>query len=416
MVHIDKLKEKIANLPQTSGVYIFKDAQGKIIYIGKAKSLKKRAQSYFTRDLSTKTQVMVAKIADLEYRLAPSEAQAQILEASLVKENQPQYNISLKDDKSFPWLRITNEEFPIVSIFRRKGRQKNDTSLYFGPYANVKLLRQALKIIRRIFGFRSCKTLPKKACLYGRLELCPAPCEGKISSGQYQEIIKDITLFLGSGQEALLEKLSLRMKETASEHKFEEAAKIRDQINALTAVGRTRAGAPDFRGLKDLKKLLKLNKLPLRIEAFDISNIFGKEATGSMVSFYKGSADKDNYRRFRIKTVRAIDDYKMLAEVVERRYSRVIAEKLPLPDLVLIDGGRGHLLTARKELNKLGLEIPLVSIAKEQENIYSNKRARPINLKSDTPGLNLIRRIRDEAHRFALSYHRLLRRKKIIGK
>ena len=136
MVHIDKLKEKIANLPQTSGVYIFKDAQGKIIYIGKAKSLKKRAQSYFTRDLSTKTQVMVAKIADLEYRLAPSEAQAQILEASLVKENQPQYNISLKDDKSFPWLRITNEEFPIVSIFRRKGRQKNDTSLYFGKIEN----------------------------------------------------------------------------------------------------------------------------------------------------------------------------------------------------------------------------------------------------------------------------------------
>ena len=416
MVHIDKLKEKIANLPQTSGVYIFKDAQGKIIYIGKAKSLKKRAQSYFTRDLSTKTQVMVAKIADLEYRLAPSEAQAQILEASLVKENQPQYNISLKDDKSFPWLRITNEEFPIVSIFRRKGRQKNDTSLYFGPYANVKLLRQALKIIRRIFGFRSCKTLPKKACLYGRLELCPAPCEGKISAGQYQEIIKDITLFLGSGQEALLEKLSLRMKEAASEHKFEEAAKIRDQINALTAVGRTRAGAPDFRGLKDLKKLLKLNKLPLRIEAFDISNIFGKEATGSMVSFYKGSADKDNYRRFRIKTVRAIDDYKMLAEVVGRRYSRAIAEKLPLPDLILIDGGRGHLLRAQKELKKLGLEIPLVSIAKEQENIYSNKRAGPINLKSDTPGLNLIRRIRDEAHRFALSYHHLLRRKKIIGK
>jgi excinuclease ABC subunit C len=416
MIHIDKLKDKVASLPELPGVYIFKDAQGKIIYIGKAKSLKKRVQTYFARDLSTKTQVMVAKIADLEYRLTPSEAQAQILEASLVKERQPQYNISLKDDKSFPWIRIAAEEFPIVSIFRRKGRQKNDTSLYFGPYANVKLLRQALKIIRRIFGFRSCKTLPKKACLYGRLELCPAPCEGKISAGQYQEIIKDITLFLGSGQEALLEKLSLRMKEAASEHKFEEAAKIRDQINALAAVGRTRAGAPDFRGVKDLKKLLKLNKLPLRIEAFDISNIFGKEATGSMVSFYKGSADKDNYRRFRIKTVRTIDDYKMLAEVVERRYSRVIAEKLPLPDLVLIDGGRGHLLTARKELKKLGLEIPLVSIAKEQENIYSNRRAGPINLKSDTPGLNLIRRIRDEAHRFAVSYHHLLRRKKIIGK
>jgi len=413
---MNKLKDKIANLPQTSGVYIFKDAGGKIIYIGKAKALKKRVQTYFARDLSTKTQVMVAKIADLEYRLASSEAQAQILEAALIKERLPQYNISLKDDKSFPLIRITKEDFPIVSLYRRKKAIANDTALYFGPYTNVKLLRQALKIIRRIFGFRSCKTLPRKACLYGRLELCPAPCEGKISAGQYQQIIKDITLFLGSGQEALLEKLSLRMKEAASEHKFEEAAKIRDQINALTAVGPTRSGAPDFRGLKDLKKLLKLNKLSLRIEAFDISNIFGKEATGSMVSFYKGSADKDNYRRFRIKTVRAIDDYKMLAEVVRRRYFRVITEKLPLPDLVLIDGGRGHLLTAQKELKKLGLEIPLVSIAKEQENIYSNKRARPIKLKSDTPGLNLIRKIRDEAHRFAVSYHHVLRRKKIIGK
>ena len=413
---MNKLKDKIANLPQTSGVYIFKDAGGKIIYIGKAKALKKRVQTYFARDLSTKTQVMVAKIADLEYRLASSEAQAQILEAALIKERLPQYNISLKDDKSFPLIRITKEDFPIVSLYRRKKAIANDTALYFGPYTNVKLLRQALKIIRRIFGFRSCKTLPRKACLYGRLELCPAPCEGKISAGQYQQIIKDITLFLGSGQEALLEKLSLRMKEAASEHKFEEAARIRDQINALTAVGPTRSGAPDFRGLKDLKKLLKLNKLSLRIEAFDISNIFGKEATGSMVSFYKGSADKDNYRRFRIKTVRAIDDYKMLAEVVRRRYFRVITEKLPLPDLVLIDGGRGHLLTAQKELKKLGLEIPLVSIAKEQENIYSNKRARPIKLKSDTPGLNLIRKIRDEAHRFAVSYHHVLRRKKIIGK
>jgi excinuclease ABC subunit C len=411
-----KLKDKVRQLPELPGVYIFKDSAGKIIYIGKAKSLKKRVQSYFARDLSTKTQAMVSKIADLEYRLTPSEAQAQILEASLVKERQPQYNISLKDDKSFPWLRITNEEFPIVSIFRRKGRQKNDASLYFGPYTNAKLLRQALKIIRRVFGFRSCKTMPKKICLYGRLKLCPAPCAGRIRARHYREIIKDITLFLSSGQEALLEKLSLRMKEAAAEHKFEEAAKIRDQVSALSAIGQTRPGAYGFRESEDLRKLLKLNKLPLRIEAFDISNILGKEATGSMVSFYKGSADKDNYRRFRIKTVQAIDDYKMLAEVVGRRYSRLIAEKLRLPDLILIDGGRSHLLTARKELKKLGLGIPLVSIAKEQENIYINERVRPINLKSDTPGLNLIRRIRDEAHRFALSYHHLLRRKKIIGK
>jgi excinuclease ABC subunit C len=199
-------------------------------------------------------------------------------------------------------------------------------------------------------------------------------------------------------------------------HKFEEAAKIRDQINALSTIGQNKEGLASINELEDLKNLLKLEKLPLRIEAFDISNIYGKEATGSMVSFYKGFADKNNYRRFRIKSVSGINDYKMLAEVVERRYSRLMEEKLPLPDLILIDGGRSHLLTAQKELKKLGLEIPLVSIAKEQENIYTNKKAKPINLKSDTPGLNLIRRIRDEAHRFALSYHHLLRRKKIIGR
>jgi len=411
-----KLKEKVARLPESPGIYIFKDSAGKIIYIGKAKSLKKRVQTYFSRDLSAKTQIMVGKIADLEYRLTPSEAQAQILEASLVKENQPQYNISLKDDKSFPLIRISDEDFPIVSLYRRKKAIAHDTARYFGPYTNVALLRQALKIIRRIFGFRSCKTLPNKVCLYGRIKLCPAPCEGKITPEKYREIIKNIILFLDSKQEALLEKLSLRMKETAGVHKFEEAAKIRDQINALTAIGQTRVSLGSFRESEDLKNLLKLEKLPLRIEAFDISNIYGKEATGSMVSFYKGFADKNNYRRFRIKSVSGINDYKMLAEVVERRYSRLMEEKLPLPDLILIDGGRSHLLTAQRELKKLGLEIPLVSIAKEQENIYTNKKAKPINLKSDTPGLNLIRRIRDEAHRFALSYHHLLRRKKIIGR
>ena len=413
---MDKLKDKIASLPQAPGVYIFKDGSGKIIYIGKARALKKRVQTYFSRELSFKTQVMVAKIADLEYRLTPSEAQAQIQEAALIKQYQPQYNISLKDDKSFPLIRITDEDFSVVSLYRRKKAVGTDTALYFGPYTNVALLRQALKIMRRIFGFRSCKTLPEKMCLYGRIKLCPAPCEGKISANQYQEIIKGIVLFLDSKQEALLEKLFLRMREAADRHKFEEAAKIRDQIDALSAIGKRQTGFSRQSELEDLRNLLKLKRLPLRIEAFDISNIFGKEATGSMVSFYKGIADKDNYRRFRIKTVQAIDDYKMLAEVVGRRYSRLVEERLLLPDLILIDGGRGHLLTAKKELKKLGLEIPLASIAKEKENIYSSNKTALISLDSDTPGLNLIRRIRDEAHRFAVSYHHVLRRKKIIGK
>ena len=416
MMSLDKLKNKIAQLPDSPGVYIFKDSAGKIIYIGKAKSLKKRVQSYFSRYLSLKTQVMVSKIVDIEYKLTPSESQAQILEAALIKNNQPQYNISLKDDKSFPWIRITAEKFPVVSIARRKGQRKDDRSLYFGPYTNVKLLRQAVKMIRRIFGFRSCKTLPKAICLYGRLNLCPAPCIGKISPSEYQEIINRIKMFLDSRYEELAHKLSERMKERAQDRMFEEAAEIRDQISALNAIAQGSSVSGGINELEDLKSLLKLDKLPLRIEAFDISNITGKEATGAMVSFYRGVPDKNNYRRFRIKTVEGIDDYKMLSEVIARRYSRLVRENIALPDLVLVDGGRSHFCVAEKRIKKLGISIPLVSIAKDRENLYIKKRISPISLSFDTPALNLRRRIRDEAHRFAIKYHHLLRRKKIIGK
>ena len=397
-------------------MYLFKDISAKIIYIGKAKSLKKRVQSYFSRALDAKTQVLVSKIADLEYRLTGSEAQATLLEASLIRANLPQYNIDLRDDKSFPWIRISAEDFPTVSVYRRKGRRKDPGAQYFGPYTNVTLLRQAFKQIRRIFGFRSCKKMPKKACLYYRLKLCPAPCIQKISRAQYKEIIKEITLFLDSKYEELVGGLSQRMQDLAREQKYEQAADLRDQISALSAFAQSPNVRPGINELQDLQKLLNLKRLPQRIEAFDISNIFGQEATGSMVSFYRGFPDKDNYRRFRIKTVEGIDDYKMLAEVIRRRYTRLAEESLSLPDLVLIDGGKSHLSVAQQEIKGLGLGLALVSIAKEKENIYSLNNAKPIKLHSDRPALNLIRRIRDEAHRFAVSYHHILRRKKIIGK
>jgi excinuclease ABC subunit C len=411
-----ELKNKIAKLPEAPGVYIFKDAQGKIIYIGKAKSLKRRVQSYFTRRLDVKTQTLVSKIDSFEYKLTTSEVQAQILEAALIKKHLPQYNIDLKDDKSFPWIKMTDEEFPIVLICRKKGGEKEGYPLYYGPYTNVKLLRQAIKLIRRIFGFRSCKNMPDKACLYYRLNFCPAPCIGKINSRDYKEIVNQIKLFLEAKHEELLNKLLDKMQKLAKEHKFEEASRVREQINALNVIGKGEIGFSLQFELEDLKNLLKLTKLPKRIEAFDISNISGQEATGSMVSFYKGIPDKNNYRRFRIKTVSSIDDYRMLAEVIKRRYSRLIKENLPLPDLILIDGGRSHLLTVQKELKKSGLGIPLVSIAKEKENIYSKGKIHPVRLNSDSVALNLIRRIRDEAHRFAVSYHHILRRKKIIGR
>jgi excinuclease ABC subunit C len=357
---------------------------------------------------------MVAKIADIEYRLTPSEAQAQILEASLIKQYQPQYNISLKDDKTFPWIKISEEEFPIVSICRRKKAEAEDQASYFGAYTNVDLLRQAFKLMRRVFAFRSCKTLPKEPCLYYRLKLCPGPCVGKINSRQYKDIIYQIRMFLDYKYEELLDVLGRKMREAAAESRFEEAAKIRDQINALGAIGNSSARAISLNELEDLKSLVGLAHPPYRIEAFDISNIQGKSPCGSMVSFYKGKADKNNYRRFLIKTVSGIDDYRMIAEVVSRRYFRLVDERLKLPDLILIDGGKQHLLVALRELEKLKLNIPLISIAKDRENIYTKDKDNPIKLEADTPALNLIRRIRDEAHRFAISYHRLLRKKKLL--
>ncbi|HOU35642.1 MAG TPA: excinuclease ABC subunit UvrC [Candidatus Omnitrophota bacterium] len=411
------LKKKVDSLPEAPGVYIFKDAGGNIIYIGKAKILKKRVQSYFHRFLSGKTQALVSRITDLEYILTPTEFQAQLLEASLIKEKQPVYNISLKDDKSFPLIRISGDEFPVITICRDRdtGKRRKDAAVYYGPYANSRMLRQALKAIRKIFGFRTCATMPRKPCLYYRLRLCPAPCAGRISRREYAGIIQDIRLFLDSKYEELVDKLSFEMRRASEERRFEDAAALRDRVFALCAIGKDKVRFTSADELEDLKNLARLKAMPLRIEGFDISNISGQEATGSMVSFYKGAPDKKNYRRFRIKTVSGIDDYAMIREVVRRRYSRLAAEKKELPDLILIDGGRQHLTAALETLEGVGVSCPVLSIAKEGENLYIKGMEKPVRLAYDTPALNLIRRVRDEAHRFAREYHHLLHKKKTFG-
>lgn len=405
----NNLKAKITSIPDAAGVYLMKDKSGNVVYVGKAKSLKKRLKSYFGRGLSTKTIMLMSNVSDIEYNLCPTESIALLLEANLIHKYKPRYNISLRDDKSFPFVKITEEEFPAICITRKK---EPDGSRYIGPFTSAGLLREALRIIRRNFPYRVCKELAQDERIYRKIGLAP---EG-INKNEYQKRIRNIILLLEGRTEELIKKLSREMALRSSEEKFEEAAKVRDQINALSAIGASNTFAGSQLELEDLKHLLKLKKIPERIEAFDISNIYGTDATGSMVSFYRGISDKNNYRRFRIKTVKRVDDYKMLSEVVRRRYSRLIEEKLPLPDLILIDGGRAHLLTAEKTLRGLCLNIPLVSIAKEQENIYTKSSPRPIKLKGDTAALNLIRRVRDEAHRFAVSYHRILRRKKLIGK
>ncbi|MDD2680107.1 MAG: excinuclease ABC subunit UvrC [Candidatus Omnitrophica bacterium] len=407
------LKEKVAAAPNAAGVYLMKDASGAVLYVGKAKSLKKRLTSYLSRGLAAKTIALMGKVRDIECRTCANESLALLLEAGLIHKHKPKYNVSLRDDKSFPYVKITPEAFPAVYITRKK---EDDGAKYLGPYTSAKLLKEALKIIRHSFPYRSCRVLPRKACIYYRLHLSPAPCIGAVNRQEYAKTINSITLILEGKADSLMQRLAKDMELKAKNLDFEAAGKLRDQLSALSSLGQAKEGLNSIDELRDLQGLLHLPKLPERIEAFDISNLSGEQAVGSLVTFLKSRPDKNNYRRFRIKTVAGINDYAMLSEVIKRRYARLVREKSPLPDLILIDGGRAHLLTAARELANLGLDIPLASIAKEEEHIYTGESPAPLKLTADTPALNLFRRIRDEAHRFAVSYHHILRRKKTIGR
>ena len=413
MDYSQTIKEKILSAPDSPGVYLMRNPQGQVLYVGKAKALRKRLLNYLGRDLTSKTQALMAKVAEVEFRPTLDEALALLLEFKLIHELKPRYNVSLKDDKSFPLVRISLEEFPSIQITR----QKNGVARrYLGPYTNTKLLKSALKIIRLEFPYRTCKHLPKQSCIYHRINLCPAPCIGKISQKEYRQRIASIILILKGRNDLLIRQLTKSMQDKSNLQDFEGAARMRDQIAIWSSLAQ-RPGNSCQNELKELKEGLNLKNLPARIEGFDISNLSGKLAVGSMVSFYNGQADKNNYRRFRIKSVKQIDDYKMLSEVLSRRYSRLLKENKALPDLLLLDGGKGHLLTAARALSALNLHIPLLSIAKEKENIYSNQPAGlRIVFAKDSVALNLIRRIRDEAHRFALSYHLLLRKKEVFKK
>ena len=404
----NNLRIKLSSAPDTPGVYLMKDSCGKVIYIGKAKSLRNRLISYLSKDLNTKIQAMISKVHDVEFKLCESESMALLLEAALVRKHKPKYNTALRDDKSFPMVKITKECFPSVLITRKR---INDGSRYFGPYTSPGLLRQAMKTIRINFPYFISKQMPQEVRFDQSIGLAPLKDIGK---REYLKRIEIISLILEGKVESLVKKLSKKMHDNASKMDFEGAARIRDQISALEAINRSHSGDFNPQGLRVLRRILKLKRDPKRIEAFDVSNISGKEACGSMVSFYSGNPDKDNYRRFRIKTVEGIDDYGMLREIVRRRYSRLLKYNMPLPDLIIIDGGKGHLQAALDELAALDLEIPLLSIAKEKENVYIKGRVSPINLDQYPSGLNLIRRIRDEAHRFAITYHHLLRKKRVI--
>ncbi len=378
------------------------------MYIGKAVSLRKRVASYFRRaaDLSPRVARMLRQVADVEVRLAASEAEALLLEAQMVKERQPRYNVALRDDKAYPMLKITHEPFPRLVVARRR---QADGALYFGPYTDAGLMHQAVRFMRRVFPMRTCKTFPKSPCLEYHLGQCLAPCAPHITAEAYRRIVDDLVAFLEGRRDRLLRDLARRMEQAARDQRFEEAARLRDQIQALTSVivatEKSLAAGP----LEQLQAALKLPRLPRRIEAFDISHLFGDHAVGSMVVFAEGRPHKAHYRRFRIETVPGIDDCRMMREVIRRRYGGSLAAELPLPDLVLIDGGKGQLAAACDELSTLALTVPAMGLAKRFEHIFLPGSREPVVLLPTSPVLHLVQHIRDEAHRFAIAYHRRLR-------
>jgi excinuclease ABC subunit C len=543
--------EQLKALPAKPGVYLFKDKEGKVIYVGKAANLSNRVKSYFgaPSSLSNKVQRLVAKIQDFEFLVTNSEQEALILECNMIKKYTPRYNVHLKDSKTFPYLKIDiNEDWPGVHITRRV---QKDGARYFGPFASAGSVRKTLRLIKKIFPFRSCRKRiegkDKRPCLDYYIHRCLGPCIGAVEKQEYHDVINQVILFLQGKQELILRELNTKMKAAAQQFQFERAALLRDQIKAIEEViegqkiaitlqgekdiiglaqnekqayvqlfsirnnkligqdhfimegirgdspgqimtsfvkqyyasasyipplillqhpvdepavlskwleqqrgsrveiqvpqrgakkklvdtatenaarGLELAQAKEMKvevissGLRELKNRLRLPKMPRRIECYDVSNIQGALAVGSMVVLEKGWPNTAHYRRFRIKTVVGSDDYAMIQETLRRRFKRGLTGEgtwAIIPDLVLIDGGKGQLNAALEVRRELGLDsVPIASLAKENEEVFIADDPQPVHIAKDSPALHILQRARDEAHRFAISYHRRLRHKEGI--
>lgn len=530
----DRLKEKLSVLPEQPGCYLMKDKHGTVIYVGKAKSLKARVRSYFTGTHDGKTQRLVEEIADFEYIVTSSNAEALILEMNLIKKHDPKYNVMLKDDKSYPFIKITAEQHPRLLITRKV---KKDGGKYFGPYPNVQAANETKKLLDRLYPLRKCSTLPSRACLYYHMGQCLAPCVNPVSDEQNKAMVEQIVRFLNGGYEDVKRELAEKMHEAAEALEFERAKEYRDQIAAiemtmekqkmmfndfidrdvfgyaydkgwmcvqvfflrqgklierdvsifplyqdpdeemLTFLGQFYAKAhhlkpkevvlpsdidgelarellgvavvqPKKGKKKELVELASQNAAialkeqfyfierdeertikaierlgerlgipaPRRIEAFDNSNIYGADPVSALVVFLDGKPAKKEYRKYKVKTVAGPNDYETMREVVRRRYTRVLKEGLPLPDLIIIDGGKGHLSAVRDVLeNELGLDVPLAGLAKDEKHRTSELLVGDpptvVPLDRQSQEFYLLQRIQDEVHRFAVTFHRQARQK-----
>ncbi|WP_100374677.1 excinuclease ABC subunit UvrC [Bacillus sp. FJAT-45037] len=531
---LSQLKDKLAILPDQPGCYLMKDRQGTIIYVGKAKVLKNRVRSYFTGSHDTKTQRLVSEIVDFEYIMTSTNIEALILEMNLIKKHDPKYNVMLKDDKSYPYLKITSEKHPRLITTRNV---KKDGGKYFGPYPNAGAANETKKLLDRLYPLRKCRTMPDKVCLYYHIGQCLAPCVNEVSPVQNQEMVQEITKFLRSGHTDIKKDLTEKMMKASEELNFERAKELRDTLQHMEAVMErqkmtindhvnrdvfgfaydkgwmcvqvffVRQGKlierdvsifPFYKEAKEdlltfigqfylqkdhikpteilvpenierelveellevkthhpkkgkKKELLDLAdqnakealkekfslierdedrtikaverlgeamaiSSPYRIEAFDNSNIQGTDPVSAMVTFLDGKPSRKDYRKYKIKSVEGPDDYGSMREVVRRRYARLLKDELPLPDLIVIDGGKGQIAAAQEIIeDELGLAIPVCGLAKDEKHRTSQLLMGDppiiVPLKRDSHEFYLLQRIQDEVHRFAITFHRQTRSK-----
>ena len=428
----DHIRDKLSQLPHKPGVYLMRDRFGTVIYVGKARALRKRVSQYFNpsrrHGWDLKLAALIEAIDDFDVHVVRSEPEALLLEGRLIKEFKPRYNVSFRDDKNFLLIKINlNDSIPRFVLTRMR---QQDGARYFGPFVSSGACRRTITMLRKKFNLRGCRPLQPterdyKHCLYGHLQHCSAPCVGKVSLENYRQQVTEACDYL-EGQTGEWEmELEFEMKKAAEARDYEKAARYRNMIRDLRETTRksrkfTRMpielpGAINpIRDLAALGQVLGLASPPARIEGFDISNISGTFMVASMVSFLNGKPNRSQYRRFRIKSVTTQDDFACIAETVRRRYTRLQRESRPLPDLILIDGGKGQLGMAYRELIKLDLNrIPIIGLAKEFEEIYQPGESSPLHLGLNSGALKLLQRVRDESHRFANTYNAKLRLKKI---
>jgi excinuclease ABC subunit C len=425
---------KVREFPTSPGVYLLKDSAGRVIYVGKAKNLRSRASSYFLRAAQeeARTAHWVDEIADADYIQCESEVDALLVESRLIKDIQPKHNKELKDDKTFPYLMITvREDFPRVEVTREP--KQRGVKLY-GPFTSVGALRGAVQVLQRIFKFRTCSLDiddgdPRwkwfRPCLLASIDQCTAPCNLRIDKETYRRDIHRLQMFLEGKKEKLLKQMREEMLAASEAREYETAAKLRDELKLLESLDRRgdleKHAQPEVfyidpkKGLGGLRKVLQLSKTPRTIEGIDIAHLGGGETVASVVQFLDGLPFKPGYRRYRIRSVTGVDDFRSIHEVVGRRYRRLTDEGGVFPDIVLIDGGKGQLNAAASAFAEQKISPPtLLSLAKRDEEIFLPGVAESLRLSRHAYALRLLQYVRDEAHRFAQHYHHILRRKSTL--